>query len=366
VACSLSCSFDVARMAAMKMAERLRYFFALSVIVAFTSSHACAQSDAERIRALEERVAQLERMVDSLAQTRDESQDDAARQLTASVARLETADAAIAAPPMFAAAQPSRPLPQELLPNLGKIGASAFLDAGLNSGPFSIGRGSFFGGGLSLPLSLVPGGRLQYEVTVALSQNSRELPVTSNVAQLINLSVLNALYPMGGTTNIEQAFSGTGAAPFSVTVPANWRVQTLQVVPLALRYELTRWDRHRLRPYAVLGLGTYVTISNQVTTGGIRQNADLPAPTLALLETLFAGNSPLSGALVGGQIATAAELKQRGIPAGQGGIDVGFQVGGGLEWRLGAGLSTAIDSRYNYAPGGTSYNETISRIGWHF
>jgi hypothetical protein len=358
--------FNIARMAAMKTADRLRNFFAMSALVAFTGAHACAQSDAERIHSLEARVAQLERLVDSLTKTQDEAQNDAARQLTTSVAELQTADRTITAAPMFGAAQPSATLPQELLPNLGKIGASAFLDAGLNTGPYSIGKGSFFGGGLSLPLSLVPGGRLQYEVTVALSQNNRELPVTSNVAQLINLSVLNALYPMGGVTNIEQAFSGTGAAPFSVTVPANWRVQTLQVVPLALRYEVTRWDRHRLRPYAVLGLGTYVTISNQVTTAGIRQNADLPPQTLALLETLFAGNSPLSGALVGGQIATAAELKQRGIPAGQGGIDVGIQVGGGLEWRLGGGLSTAIDSRYNYAPGGTSYNQTISRIGWHF
>jgi hypothetical protein len=256
--------------------------------------------------------------------------------------------------------------PQELLPNLGKIGAAAFIDAGINTGPFSLGRGSFLGGGLSLPLALAPGGRLNYEVTVALAQNSRLLPITSSVAQLINLSVLNALYPAGGAGNIEQAFAGTGAAPFSVTVPANWHVQTLQVVPLALRYELTHWDRHRLRPYAVVGLGTYVTISNQATMDALRQNADLPPQTLALLETLFGSNSPLSGALVGGQIATAAELKQRGIPAGQGGIDIGLQIGGGIEWRLGNGLSTGIDSRYNYAPGGTSYNETITRIGWHF
>ncbi len=258
------------------------------------------------------------------------------------------------------------PAPQELLPNLGKIGAAAFLDAGLNTGPFSLGRGSFVGGGLSLPLTLAPGGRLNYEITVALAQNNRQLPITSSVAQLINVSVLNALYPNGGASNIEQAFTGTGAAPFSVTVPANWHLQTLQVVPLALRYELTRWDRHRLRPYAVAGLGTYVTVSNQVTMDALRQNADLPPQTLALLQTLFGSNSPLSGALVGGQIATAAELKQRGIPAGQGGIDVGLQIGGGVEWRFGSSLSTAIDSRYNYAPGGTSYNETISRIGWHF
>jgi hypothetical protein len=352
----------------MKPAAGLRYlFFALCVLVAGSSPLIHAQTDAERISALEARVAQLERMVDALTQSPEQRASNSASALTASVADLVSPEAA--SPPSSTTASSTLwrdPPPQELLPNLGKIGAAAFLDAGINTGPFSLGRGSFLGGGLSLPLALVPGGRLNYEVTVGLAQNNRQLPITSNVAQLINLSVLNALYPTGGASNIEQAFSGTGSAPFSVTVPANWRVQTLQVVPLALRYELTHWDRHRVRPYAVVGLGTYVTISNQVTMDALRQNADLPPQALQLLQTLFGSNSPLSGALVGGQIATAAELKQRGIPAGQGGIDIGLQIGGGVEWRLGGGLSTAIDSRYNYAPGGTSYNETISRIGWHF
>jgi hypothetical protein len=307
-------------------------------------------------------------MVDALTRSNDLAESGSAGQLRASVAELSTPEAAsLSSSAMMPSSTPLRdPGPQELLPNLGKIGAAAFVDAGINTGPFSLGRGSFFGGGLSLPLALAPGGRLNYEVTVALAQNNRQLPITSNVAQLINLSVLNALYPNGGTANIQQAFSGTGAAPFSVTVPAHWHVQTLQVVPLALRYELTHWDRHRVRPYAVVGLGTYVTISNQATMDAVRQNADLPPQTLALLQSLFSSGSPLSGALVGGQIATAAELQQRGIPAGQGGISIGLQIGGGVEWRLAGGLSTAIDSRYNYAPGGTSYNETISRIGWHF
>lgn len=349
----------------MKSAAGLKYLLTLCVLFVAGSPLIHAQDDAERISALEARVAQLERLVDTLTQSSEQRTVNSANDLRASVANLVSPEAT-SSPTSTSPATWRDPPPQELLPNLGKIGAAAFLDAGINTGPFSLGRGSFLGGGLSLPLALVPGGRLNYEVTVALAQNNRELPITSNVAQLINLSVLNALNPAGGATNIEQAFSGTGAAPFSVTVPANWRVQTLQVVPLALRYELTHWDRHRVRPYAVIGLGTYVTISNQVTMDALRENADLPPQALQLLQTLFGSNSPLSGALVGGQIATAAELKQRGIPAGQGGIDIGMQIGGGVEWRLGGGLSTAIDSRYNYAPGGTSYNETISRVGWHF
>ena len=89
---SLSGLFNAVRMAAMKTADRLTYFFALFFLAIFASSVAYAQSDAERIRALEERVAQLERIVDSLAQARGEAQDDAARRLTASVAALETTD----------------------------------------------------------------------------------------------------------------------------------------------------------------------------------------------------------------------------------------------------------------------------------
>jgi hypothetical protein len=255
---------------------------------------------------------------------------------------------------------------QELLPSLGKLGASAFLDSGLGSGPFSLRPGSSFGGGLSLPVALLPGGRLNYEVTLSLAQNARDLPITSSVAQLINLSILNALYPNGGVGNIEQAFEGTGAAPFNVTVPARWRAQTLRVTPLALRYDATHWDRHRIRPYVAVGLGAYVTVSNQVTEGALRENADLPPATLSLIESLFGPDSPLSGALLGGQIATAPELKASGIPTGQGGIDLGMQIGGGLEWRLRRSLSTAIDSRYNFIPSGGSYNETFTRLGWHF
>jgi hypothetical protein len=339
-----------------------------------------AQSDAERIRILEARVAQLERTVDALLKLQDPASSDAiaARPLdSASGAQISPSpnpEVAPSAPDETAATPSPGPDPiliakarsQELLPSLGKIGAAAFLDAGTNSGPFTLNRGSYFGGGLSLPLSIVRGGRINYEVSIGLAQNSRHLPITSNVAQLINLTVLDTLYPNGGATNIEQAFTGTGSAPFAVTVPANWRAQTLQVIPLAARYDLTHWDRLHFRPYLAAGLGTYVTISNQVTTAGIRQNANLPPNVLALLQSLFGNNSPLSGALLGGQIATASELKASGIPAGEGGLDVGMLFGGGIEWRPAGSFSIGIDNRYHYAPSGTSYNLTLSRIGWHF
>jgi hypothetical protein len=330
-------------------------------------------TDAERIQTLEARVAELERIVKTLTQAREASSGTPANasEAAASPTSKSTPSEAAAA---FAATESTQPTPveiakaqsQELLPSLGRIGAVAFLDGGINSGPFTLHRGSHFGGGLSLPIAIVPRGRLNYEVSVGLAQNSRRLPITSNVAQFINLSILNAVYPNQGISNIEQALTGTGSAPFSVTVPADWRAQTLQVAPLTFRYDFTGWDRYHLRPYGVAGLGTYVTISNQVTTSALRENANLPPAVLSLLESYFGPNSPLSGALLGGQIATAAELKANGIPTGQGGVDAGMIFGGGLEWRLGPAFSIAIDDRYNYAPSGTAYNLAITRLGWHF
>ncbi len=328
-------------------------------------------SDTERIRALEARVAQLERLVNTLLQARDTTDSVPA---TSSAPELASTPAPVPEPLPSETAAVSPPTPveiakaqsQELLPSLGKIGAIAFLDGGTNSGPFTLNRGSYFGGGLSLPIAILPHGRLNYEISVGLDENSRRLPITSSVAQLINLSILNAIYPNAGIANIQQALTGTGAAPFSVTVPANWRAQTLQVAPLSFRYDVTGLDRQHLRPYAIVGLGTYVTVSNQVTTSALRQNANLPPAVLKLIESYFATNSPLSGALLGGQIATAAELKAAGIPAGQGGIDLGILFGGGIEWRFTPSLSLAIDNRYHYAPSGTQYNLTTTRLGWHF
>ena len=149
------------------------------------------------------------------------------------------------------------------------------------------------------------------------------------MAQLINLSVLNALYPMGGTANIEQAFSGTGAAPFSVTVPANGGSR---------RCRLFRWPFITSLPagtatgYGLMPWWAWALRNNQQPGDDRRDSPECgPAQTLALLETLFAGNSPLSGALVGGQIATAAELKQRAIKPGRAALMSGYRSG--VAWK---------------------------------
>jgi hypothetical protein len=260
----------------------------------------------------------------------------------------------------------SKPLPQELLPSLGKIGATVSFAAGLNTGAFSLDNGSYFGGAVELPLALVPGGRLDYEIGISLAQASRSLPVTSNVAQLANLSVLNTLFPAGGVNNIQAALTGTGAAPFPVSANANWKAQILQLTPFVLKYDTTRLDRYRIRPYGVVGLGTYVTVSSQNVAGsGLNAGSTLSPANLALLSSLL-GGSPFAGSMIAGQISPAAQLAQRKLPAGQGGVDLGVHFGGGVEWRITDLTSFAVDARFNRVPDGLAYHTYAARWGLHF
>lgn len=290
-----------------------------------------AQTDADRIRALEQRIAKLEALVEKLAGS-----------------RVEEAVAAVQP-----AAQPGPPppsgmtgMPQELLPNLGKIGAAASFFAGVHNGPFNLKGGSYFGGAVELPLFNLGPGRLLYEFNAGLSRSTSDLRVTSNVAQVANLALLANLNPGGGAANVDAALNGTAPAPFAVQYDTKNHLQLLQVVPFALKYATTALDRFRLRPYAMGGLATFVTITNQSTPVSLA--------------------APFGGALIGGQLTAATAISARGIPSGQGGIEIGYQTGGGLEWRAASGLSFGVDIRYNRLASGPSFITTATRTGWHF
>ena len=336
-----------------------------------------SQIDDLRIRELEDRVRRLEGMVETLVEAQRSAGTlpnqranlilaDLSSPSAMTLAETRISQASDAAPAITGNAGADRKrLPQELLPNLGKIGATASFRVGANSGPFALNAGSFFGGAIELPLALLPGGRLNYEISLGLAQTSRTLPVTSNVAQISNLAVLTALNPDNGTSNIQEALTGSGDSPFPVTSPGNWRAQVLELVPFALKYNSTLLDRYRLRPYAVLGLGTYVSISNQAVSSGLRSNSTLPPTTLQTLTSLL-GPSPFGGSLIGGQIGPASQLASQGLPAGQGGIDVGVNFGTGIEYRWTNGLSLAFDARFNKVPDGLSYHTTTASWGWHF
>ncbi len=333
-----------------------------------------AQDDSSRVRELEDRVRQLEAMVQTLIaaqQSAGQIPEDRANTMMAELSMTETAasnpPAAIAGFADPELGWTGKPLPQELLPNLGKIGATVSFTSGINSGPFSLNSGSYFAGSVDLPLALVPGGRLDYEIGIGLAQTGRNLPITSGVAQVANLTVLNALYPNGGAGNVQAALTGTGASPFVVTTSANWKAQVLQLTPFVLKYDVTSFDRYRIRPYVVLGMGTYVTVSNQDVAGnGVRTESTLSAANLALLSNLLGNSSAFGGTLIGGQVAPAVQLAQRRLPAGQGGVDLGVHFGGGVDWRISSLASVGLDARFNRVPGGLAYHTLAAQWGLHF
>ncbi|WP_180539481.1 hypothetical protein [Nevskia soli] len=343
------------------------------VILAISRGDAAEPNEDARVRALEQRVSALERIVARLA-------EENAR-LSAASASAQPLDIPATFPATFreaggagtadsaAPAPLSDPvtgqLPQELLPNLGKIGAVADFISGANGGTYGLHPGSYLGGSVQLPLALLPGGRLSYEFSVTLSQSARSLPDTSNVAQVANLAVLASLRPGQTAANLADAAAGTGPAPFAVTQQARWRAQTIQIVPVALRYSWTRLDRWHLRPYAVVGLGADVTTSNQTTSSGLRANAALDPATEQALTSLF-GSAPFTGPLIGGQITSSNQLQQTRLPSGQGGTSLGAQFGGGIDWLFPSGLTLGLDARGNWIPGSTIYPTLAVQWGWRF
>jgi hypothetical protein len=292
-----------------------------------------------RIRDLESRLAKAEALLAQLTST-------GAPAIAPSIASVP---APVPAPEVERAQrQPMQSAPQELLPTLGQIGAGASFSAGVDTGAYGKNRGSFFGGAVELPLLRLPGGRLLYEFSAGLSRSRTNIRITSNVAQVANLAVL-------GPGGINDAIAGTGAAPFPVNVAAQSNVSLLQVSPFTMKYKYTGWDRFRLRPYVTVGFATYVTISNQTTATGLRSDANLSPELRAALQALFGTGAPFGGALIGGQIAGARELTERGIPSGQGGIRIGLQTGGGIEWRVLPRFTWGIDARWNRLDGGATF-----------
>jgi hypothetical protein len=318
------------------------------LFVASTAHAAQASGDphADRIAALEARVRQLEALVQRLT----------AEPPIAASGEREPADLVLSSPtpetPLPSAAVADAPggrarMPQELLPDLGKIGAAATFLAGAHSGPFGLRPGSYVGGSVELPLVRAPGGRVLYEFSAALGRSDTSLRVTSNVAQVANLAVLANVVPGGGEANVAAALEGRPPAPFPVRYDVTNRLQLLEVVPFGLKYVNTSLDRVRIRPYVAAGLAAFVTITNQRTASG-------------------SAAAPFGGALIGGQITSAQELVAQGIPSGQGALDIGVQTGGGVEYRITPGLSIGVDVRVHRTSGGRTYVTTATRSGFHF
>jgi hypothetical protein len=237
--------------------------------------------------------------------------------------------------------------PRELLPDIGQVGAEFGLLTGGSTNPFKADNGSLFGGFIDLPFKKIPvrGGKMSYEIMVTLQRNvTSNIPVTSGIFALVNNALCGAL-------------SGTGPGgpcPLPITVNTQQRMTVLTVVPISLKYTLTKFDVHRFRPYAVVGLGLYVTITSQNTKGGIGTNNPLL-------------NSLLNGPLIGGLAPEAPQLRALGVPNGQGDIRFGVSGGGGFEYRLFPKLSLGFEYRANQLEGNNGFFSTFTgRTAFHF
>jgi hypothetical protein len=233
----------------------------------------------------------------------------------------------------------------ELLPGLGRIGAQAGLLAGLSHNPYGVGSGVQAAGYLDVPLARVGGGKLSYQILVALSHaRSEPFTITDPIAYVANLA-------LGASP--AAALAGPPAAPFPVRRLVRTRMRVLEVAPFGLKYTVTALDRVRLRPYLSGGVDVVVVITQQTP----EENESL----------VFTGTSPFDGPLIGGLVVQAPELQAAGIPTGQGDIDAGFHAGGGLEIRLSKGLSLNVDYRFMGIAGARNRLHALSSgLGIHW
>ena len=243
---------------------------------------------------------------------------------------------------------------RELLPDIGQIGAQIGLLVGGSQNPFRSNNGFFTAGYIDLPLKKVPGGKLSYEIMVSMARTTTDTEVTSAAIALVNGALNRELGRPPGVGNL--------LGPLPVTNKVKERMTTLTVVPLALRYAVTAFDRARIRPYGVIGFGTYVSLTSQnpVDFNAARQLGAGPVADLV--------NALLSGHWIGGLLPEAPELRARGIANGQGDNRFGVHFGGGIEFRVSRAMSFGVDYRANKIEGrnGGPFGSFSFKQGIHF
>lgn len=290
---------------------------------------------------LKDRVMALEALVESMKAAKSE------QPATSALAATPHEGATPVAPASGPAAKSGFEPQRELLPDIGQIGAEYGLLLGGSTNPFRADTGAFFGGFIDLPLKKipVPGGKFSYEIMIGLQRNvAQNVPVTSGVVALVN-----------------NALSGSLFSPLPVTINTEQRMKVLTVVPFSLKYTVTKFDRHRFRPYGVVGWGTYVTISSQ-NTKGFDARKFVTDPAVAGLL-----NSLLGGSLIGGLAPEAPELRAAGLPNGQGDIRFGVNFGGGFEYRVTHKFSLGFEYRGNRVEGRNGFFSSFAaKPTFHF
>lgn len=264
----------------------------------------------------------------------------------------------LAAAPLLAAQEPQGPPPpslgkggtgaevHELLPGIGKIGAQVGFLGGVSWNPYEAGQGAELGGYIDLPLAKAPGGKLSYEIFLGVSlATSDPFTITDSVAYVANLAA---------GASPQAALLGPPSAPFPVIREVRTNLRLVHLSPFGLKYTFTRWDSSRLRPYLNAGFDILVVISNQ---------EPLRDESLS-----FTGTAPFDDPLIAGLVAQAPELTARGLPTGQGNLEVGGHGAAGFEIRVSKGLSLNLEYRFTVAGGGPHgrLHTAVGALGWHF
>jgi hypothetical protein len=232
----------------------------------------------------------------------------------------------------------------ELLPDIGRIGSEVGLLFGSSWNPYEAGPGLQVGGFIDLPLTRVPGGKLSYEILLALSDAESDPFVTTNAVALVANLAAGASF--------EAALSGPPAAPFPVRREVRTHLRLLQIAPFSLKYQILALDHARLRPYVGLGLDFIVVITRQD-----------PVSDESLL---FTGTAPFDAGLIASLIAQAPELEAQGVPSGQGNMEFGGHAMAGVEIRLSRGLSLNLDYRYTRIGSSSSQHALGAALGFHW
>ncbi|HVQ31975.1 MAG TPA: hypothetical protein VMV21_20420 [Vicinamibacteria bacterium] len=212
----------------------------------------------------------------------------------------------------------------ELLPDIGRIGAEVGAYGGASFVPYGTGTGLGVGGFIDLPLSRLAGGKLSYEILIGFSEaTSQPFSATNPIAYVANLA---------SGASPAAALAGPPLAPFPVKRDVTLNVRLLQVAPFSLKWTFLGKGGARFRPFLTVGGDFIVVISS--------------ADPVQAESLQFTGTSPFDATLIGGLVAQSPELAARGLPSGQGNLEVGGHAGAGFELRLSRGVSLNVDYRF--------------------
>ncbi|HXG31151.1 MAG TPA: outer membrane beta-barrel protein [Thermodesulfobacteriota bacterium] len=188
------------------------------------------------------------------------------------------------------------------------MGGEFALTIGAQAGPFKTDLGWYLAGEIGLPLLELGPGRLLGLVNIGLAKTDDNFTVEPTV---------NALVP--------------GALPVQTSVDL-----TTVTILLGLKYKLLA--SHIVQPFVLAGPGIDIFLND--TDPG-----DLP----------------------GGIAPQPDPLKDRGFPSGQGNVELGLHVGGGVDFNITERIFVGAEGRFNWVNRDNgAYGTFGGRLGFRF